>query len=392
VTADSSQRFRIRCDTGLHRVALDADSYWRPAKCPECRARIDRRRVRRARQWLLGNAPRATIRVGTTRKIAPVESLALLFLALMLAGTVILHTVADAWWPATVLLFLGRWPWLLPGIPVLLLALVLVHRRAIVTTIAAGLVGLFGILDFAPGYGRFFADANATREVRVITYNIGGTLTAPMSLVAMMTDWEPDILAVQECGESSVELLRGMRKYNHDVGVTCLFTKFQIVRVDSLRREAFRNDSAAAWVKRYRLKGPDGEFDFTNVHLVTPRTGFEALTGERDDATSTVAASRDLESQIARRWVDGGPGPRLVAGDFNMPTESAIYQRHWSSMSNGFARAGMGFGYSRRAGWIQLRIDHVLADDGWVVQSARLLPDYGSDHRPMMVDVALRAK
>jgi hypothetical protein len=126
VTADSSQRFRIRCDTGLHRVALDADSYWRPAKCPECRARIDRRRVRRARQWLLGNAPRATIRVGARRKIVPVESLALLFLALMLAGTVILHTVADAWWPATVLLFLGRWPWLLPGIPILLLALVLV--------------------------------------------------------------------------------------------------------------------------------------------------------------------------------------------------------------------------------------------------------------------------
>ena len=327
----------------------------------------------------------------------PIESFALLFLALMLAGTVILHTVADAWWPATVLLFLGRWPWLLPGIPVLLLAIALVHRRAIVITLAAGLVGLFGILQFSPGVGRVLAAAQAdgARQVRVITYNIGGTLAAPMSLVAMMTEWEPDILAVQECGESSVELLRGMRHYNHDMGVTCLFTKFEIVRVDSLRREAFRNASGAAWVKRYRLRGPDGEFDFTNVHLDTPRKAFEALMDGRNDATSTVAektAIRDLESRLARRWVDIGPGPRLVAGDFNMPSESAIYRRHWSSMSNGFARAGVGFGYSRQAGWIQLRIDHVLADDGWLVQSARLLPDYGSDHRPMMVDVVLRAK
>jgi endonuclease/exonuclease/phosphatase (EEP) superfamily protein YafD len=75
-----------------------------------------------------------------------------------------------------------------------------------------------------------------------------------------------------------------------------------------------------------------------------------------------------------------------------MPTESAIYRRHWSSMTNGFSQAGRGFGYTRRAGWIQLRIDHVLADDGWVVQAARLLPDYGSDHRPMMVDVAYRTR
>jgi endonuclease/exonuclease/phosphatase (EEP) superfamily protein YafD len=90
--------------------------------------------------------------------------------------------------------------------------------------------------------------------------------------------------------------------------------------------------------------------------------------------------------------VDVGPGPSLVAGDFDMPSESAIYRRHWGSMHNGFSRAGVGFGYSRRAGWIHLRIDHVLADDDWVVQSAQLLPDYGSDHLPMMVDVALRTK
>jgi vancomycin resistance protein VanJ len=355
---------------------------------------MDRHRLRRTKQWLRGQAPRSAVRFGGQLRIVPVEGLALLFLGLILIVTLVLHTVADAWWPATVLLFLGRWPWLLPGIPVLLLALGLAHRRAIVTTLAAGVIALFGILNFSPGLGRLVRNVDAAGHVRVITFNIAGTMVAPISLVAMATEWQPDIIAVQECREPSIELLRGAKHYHSDIGTTCLFTRFPIVRIDSLRRDAFRDAQGAAWVKRYRLRGADGDFDFTNVHLDTPRRAFEALMDGRDDATAVVSDKteiRDLESRLARRWVDVGSGPRLVAGDFNMPTESAIYRRHWGSMTNAFSRAGVGFGYSRRAGWIQLRIDHVLADDGWEVLSARLLPDYGSDHRPVMVDVARRA-
>lgn len=356
---------------------------------------MDQRRLRRIRQWLLGNAPRSAVRFGDRFRIVPVDGFALLFLALVLVVTTVLHTVADAWWPATILLFLGRWPWLLPGIPVLLLAILLQHHRAALTTLAAGVIALFGILDLSLGLGRIVTRPHASSQIRVITYNIGGSVVAPMSLVAMATDWRPDIIAVQECGESSVELLRGMPDFRNDIGTTCLFTRFEIVRIDSLRRDAFRNAQGAAWVKRYRLRGPDGEFDFTNLHLDTPRKAFEAMMDGKRDATTSIADKteiRDLESKLTRRWVDIGPGPRLVAGDFSMPSESAIYRRHWRTLTNGFSFAGRGFGYSRRAGWIQLRIDHVLADDGWIVQSARLLPDYGSDHLPMMVDVALRTK
>ncbi len=356
---------------------------------------MDRHRVRRIRQWLLGNAPRSAVRFGNRLRIVPIEGFALLFLAVMLTVTLVLHTVADAWWPATVVLFLGRWPWLIPGLPVLLLAIVLGHARAALTTVAGGLVALFGILQFSPGFGRLSAHADAASQVRVISYNIAGSMVAPMSLVAMATEWEPDIIALQECGATSIEALRGMPGFTSDVGTNCLFSRFPIVRIDSLRRDAFRNAQGAAWVKRYRLKGPDGEFDFTNLHLDTPRKAFEAMMDGKEDAATTIADKtdiRDLESKLARRWVDIGPGPRLVAGDFNMPSESAIYRRHWGTLTNGFSFAGRGFGYSRRAGWISLRIDHVLADHGWVVQSARLLPDYGSDHLPMMVDVALRTQ
>lgn len=356
---------------------------------------MDRYRFRRVRKWLLGKAPRSVLHLGPRLQVVPLESMALLFMALMLIGTLLLNRLGDVWWPATILLFLGRWPWLVPGLPLLLLALLLEHRRAAVITLAGGAVGLFGILQFSAGGGRLVANADGASQIRVITYNIGGNVVAPENLVAMMLDWEPNILAMQECGDLSIRMLRNLPGYFSDIGLTCLFTRYPIVRIDSLRREAFANAGGAAWVKRYRLKGPDGEFDFTNLHLDTPRKAFEALMDGEDDATGTIRDKtelRNLESRLARRWVDLGPGPRLVAGDFNMPSESAIYRRHWGSMTNGFSRAGRGFGYSRRAGWIQLRIDHVLADDAWTIQSARLLEDYGSDHLPMLVDVALKAK
>ena len=356
---------------------------------------MDRYRLRRTRKWLLGNAPRSVLHVGSQVSFVPLECMALLFLALTLIGTLVLNTLGDAWWPATILLFLGRWPWLVPGLPILLLALFLEHRRAVVMTLTGGLVGLFGIMEFSIGAGRLVANADGADQIRVISYNIGGNLVAPENLAAMMIDWQPNILALQECGENSIRMLRNLPGYHSDIGLTCLFTRYPIVRIDSLRREAFADAGGAAWVKRYRLRSPEGEFDFTNLHLDTPRKAFEALMDGRENATGTIidkTAVRDVESRLARRWVDLGPGPRLVAGDFNMPSESAIYRRHWGSMSNGFSRAGRGFGYSRRAGWIRLRIDHVIADDSWIVQSARLLDDYGSDHLPMLVDVALRPK
>ena len=389
MSAPSPSRFLIRCDLKLHQVALDPGRYWQPVKCPVCRAPIDQFRLRRGRKYLVGQAPRSGVRIGALR-LVPMEWGALLWLAIVVLVTLVLHTVADAWWPGTILLFLGRWPWLLPAAPLLLLALGLRQWRAVMLTLATVVIALFGIMEFSLGTGRFFAGASDDESrVRVITFNMHGDESAPM-LPALILGWEPDILAIQECGANVREALRTVPNYQADVGSNCMLTKYAIVRIDSLRRDAFEAADGAGWVKRYRLKAPHGEFDFTNMHLDTPRKGFEELMDARANAIGAMRGKteiRDLESKLARRWVDQGPGPRLVAGDFNMPTESAIYRRHWSDLQHGFETVGFGFGYTRLAGWIRLRIDHVLADDGWVVKTARVLPDYGSDHLPMMVEV-----
>jgi vancomycin resistance protein VanJ len=393
VNADAQNRFLVRCDLGQHRVVLDPARFWRPVRCPGCRAPMDQYRIRRIALWLTGRAPRSAVRFGNRLRLVPIEGIALLVAIVVVIVSLLLHTVADDWWPATVLLFLGRWPWVLPVVPTLLLALVLRAHRAALIAASAGAIGLFLIMQLSLGLGRFFGRSDDTTAVRVVTFNIGGDLPAPLQLVELVAQWEPDVVAIQDCGEVSRDQLRKIPNYFSDLGSTCLLSRFPIVRMDSLRRDRFMAAGGAAWVKRYRLKGRGGEFDLTNVHLDTPRRGFESLLAGGSNATSVIddkTAVRELESRLARRWVDLGPGPRLVAGDFNMPTESAIFRSHWGTLTDGFEHAGVGFGYSRLAGWIQLRIDHILADDNWVVKSAQVLPDYGSDHLPVMVDVELR--
>lgn len=350
--------------------------------------------MRRGIKWLQGKAPRSGVTWNGRFRLVPADGIALLFAAITLLLVLVLHTVADDWWPATILLFLGRWPWLLVAVPAGLLTLVAKRWRAVLIALVTSVIGLTGIMEFSFGTGRLVAAAESEGPIRIITFNMNGDVAGPL-ITGLIRGWEPDVIAIQECGGNTRQSLLDLPGYNADIGTTCLLTRYPIVAIDSMRRDNFLAAGGAAWVKRYRLKGPRGEFDFTNVHLDTPRRAFEALMTGQSDATGTITgktAVRDLESQLARRWVDSGRGPGIVAGDFNMPTESAIFRKHWGTLTDAFGHVGFGFGYTRLAGWIRLRIDHVLVDDAWVIKTARVLPDYGSDHLPVMVEVELKIR
>lgn len=66
-----------------------------------------------------------------------------------------------------------------------------------------------------------------------------------------------------------------------------------------------------------------------------------------------------------------------------------IFRTYWGDLVEAFDRAGVGFGFTRYNGWIRLRIDHILAGPGLRPVRAEVLPDYGSDHRPLMADVVV---
>jgi endonuclease/exonuclease/phosphatase (EEP) superfamily protein YafD len=71
-----------------------------------------------------------------------------------------------------------------------------------------------------------------------------------------------------------------------------------------------------------------------------------------------------------------------VAGDFNLPADSAIFRDNWSWLQDAFGQAGWGYGYSKYTKYWGIRIDHVLTGPGWQARSCQVQSDVGSDHLP----------
>jgi endonuclease/exonuclease/phosphatase (EEP) superfamily protein YafD len=106
-----------------------------------------------------------------------------------------------------------------------------------------------------------------------------------------------------------------------------------------------------------------------------------------------------IEARELLRRVDDREGdtPVLLAGDFNAVGGSAIDQAvQRAGFRDAWELAGEGPGWTwPRNGVLRvlpgIRIDHVYVDDAWEVQRVRRLPSHGSDHRPLLVDLAVSA-
>lgn len=85
--------------------------------------------------------------------------------------------------------------------------------------------------------------------------------------------------------------------------------------------------------------------------------------------------------------------PTVIVGDCNFPFES---QQTDALRAAGLAhvddRAGWGLRWSWTPAdlWPVTRIDHAFVTSHWGVTDSRVLPDVGSDHRPILVDLRLR--
>jgi len=159
--------------------------------------------------------------------------------------------------------------------------------------------------------------------------------------------------------------------------------------LDRVKQSESKEIGGAGYVVRFVLDGPRGPIRVANLHLETPRKGFEGLMDRDLRRIRMNTEIRDVESHLARAWVDSGTGPLVVLGDFNTPVESRIFRQHWGDLADAFSAAGFGLGMTKYNGWIRVRIDHVLANDQWRVDRARVGADAFSDHRPLLVDLTL---
>ena len=319
-------------------------------------------------------------------------------------GAVILAAVLMWGWGdrgviGTVILFMGRWVFLLP-LAVLVPAALWLRRDLLLPLAIATIVVVGPIMGFRTGWRRL-ASAPAGTPLRVVTYNAGGGAVLAQLLPDFLRKWAPDVLALQECRDALTAAVRLSTGWHQYVGrELCLLSRYPIREasvmdrsgLDRVKQSESKEIGGAGYVVRFVLDGPRGPIRVANLHLETPRKGFEGLMDGELRRFRMNTEIREIESHLARQWVEQGSGPLVVLGDFNTPVESTIFRRHWGHLTDAFSHAGTGFGMTKYNGWIRVRIDHVLTSDEWHVARVRLGKETYSDHRPLVVDLILEGR
>lgn len=311
-----------------------------------------------------------------------------------LAGAVCLWLavdfLTDRAWPATLVAFGPRWWAALPLVP---LAVILVTKAPSAAWSLGGPVTLalvvlvFGLMDFRLGLGR----AGGGPRLRVLTHNLGASRVTAEGLDRLMKAEQIDVAALQECPFYDYGMARIGWHFFYG-GDLCLVSRYPFRVLDEAKPEE-RWRRGGGEPDRYEIDAPMGRIQLLNVHLSTIRDGLEALRDEGWSALPRFADNRlesSRQSRAARRRIGHGAEPTVVAGDFNLPIESAIYRTDWRDLRNAFSQCGRGFGHTKLTRAFGIRIDHVLTSAHWHCVDARVLASpYGGDHAPLVVDLVL---
>jgi endonuclease/exonuclease/phosphatase (EEP) superfamily protein YafD len=253
----------------------------------------------------------------------------------------------------------------------------------------AGVAGFlsFGVLGLCLPLPKFRRAEGPA--LRVLTFNVGQGRADLRALDALVERLHPDVVALQECAAPPwPQFLSAPGWHVLQKESLWLASRYPLheERIESDRGELGYRGTIAMCC---RLKTPRGTVRVINLHLETPRDGLNAVFSEFWTGADRMREEIERRAKISELASElAGEAPlTLVAGDFNMPIESAIYRRDWSRFHNAFSEVGWGWGGTKLTRWFQVRIDHVLTSDDWEVDRCWLGPRLGSDHRPLIADV-----
>ncbi|WP_448320884.1 endonuclease/exonuclease/phosphatase family protein [Streptomyces sp. CO7] len=322
--------------------------------------------------------------------------------AALLAGTsaVTAFRVADADGPTPVPQLLAFLPWLLVPAGLGLLCALPARRPAL----AVWGVGLTALLTWytaepgstaAPGAARATEGAPAA-ELRVLTANLQFGQAAD-ALVDLVRREEPDLVFVQECDPHCVrelaDALAATHPHHHAVEAwgpagSVILSRRPLTPAGSVPAE-MGQPGAFVEVDGHRVR-------LQLAHPSPPTPGRLAAWRTELDGLRRWARERAARGPAAR---EGGAAaedtPVILAGDFNASRDHAAFRR--LLRDGGLADAAALAGAARASSWPVtggpapgVQIDHVLVSAGSTARDARFQEMEGSDHRALLVTLALR--
>ncbi|MET9068403.1 endonuclease/exonuclease/phosphatase family protein [Streptosporangium sandarakinum] len=261
----------------------------------------------------------------------------------------------------------------------LLLAAVLRRRTAAAVALVASVALAAAVLP------RYVADGDppaGPSRLRVLAANLRVGAGDTASLMRLVRDLRPDVLALQELtpaarGRLDGAGLRGLMPYVVDrsrpgVSGSGIYSRHPLAETPMIELGGFRQSRAV-------VTFPGGrEVEVVSVHPCAPRH-----TGEVPCWSAGLAA-------LPR----AGGRPRVLAGDFNATLDHPpVRELLASGYRDAADAAGRGLTPTwPRLGWTSLpgvTIDHVLADRRMPVSAFGVHSLPGSDHRPVFAELGL---
>lgn len=255
-----------------------------------------------------------------------------------------------------------------------------VARRALAAAVAAVVLAAHALpllpylMPAAP------AGAMPAPLLRVLTLNLHHRHVDTDAVQRLLVQERPDLVALTEVIPDQSRLLEALRPlYPHQIAALDgnLFDVVLLSRFPFVSEESWQAPGTERPVRRVRLCGTDGASCLTVVALHGARPLSEAAIRKRQLA------------QAARFAAEAG-GRVVLLGDLNVTPWSPLFDDLLSVGGLRDSALGRGITQTWLSGWpfLGLPIDHVLVGSGIVALSRRVGPDVGSDHFPVIVDLA----
>jgi endonuclease/exonuclease/phosphatase family metal-dependent hydrolase len=219
--------------------------------------------------------------------------------------------------------------------------------------------------------------------------------TLKQDILNFINEKNPDIISMQEYRPDEAIPLQNYYKYEELSGQKvkngqAIFSKFPIINSGSIEFPNTSNNAIYVDI----VKNSD-TIRIYNVHLQSLRidTNTEKLVNETSEnlsrRVSETFVTQQSQTELFLAHKAKCHYKMIICGDFNNTAYSYVYKEIKGDLQDTFVESGNGFGRTFNFKFFPVRIDFILADKAFQVNSFKTFDIQLSDHYPILTKVSL---
>ena len=247
------------------------------------------------------------------------------------------------------------------------------------------IVSAINLVPVAPWYLGPAVAAASDQPIRLVLSNMYSGNRNAQELIELVLAEKADVVFLQEVTPRHSRELAALREtleYSLNIPRDDNFGIAVLSRHPFTSAKVVRSPPLGLPTLVVQIAVDDRPISFVTTHPMPPLGAAEWFAG-RNEQLASVA-----------RLINGLDGPRVLIGDLN----TTMWAAHFRQLvrDTGLINARYGFGllptWPAQLGFAGIPIDHCLVSNELSVLNARTGPDVGSDHLPLIVDVALTSQ